>query len=152
MADRLNRPPGDPIPNDVTPAPPMPKPGRPLSDIQPHVAPTPPTPEPDLSPGPTPDDLTADALRHSLDRGRGGDKVDFIDPAAAPLGTDDEAGGHPPTREQIRMAAASELGPRPSEVEREARTIPHLANGGRVGIVPILLVAAVIVLMVVLFL
>jgi hypothetical protein len=35
--------------------------------------------------------LTTDRLRHDIDRGRGGDKVDNIDPAAAPLGTDDEA-------------------------------------------------------------
>lgn len=145
MADRPNRP-----PNDVTPAPPMPAPGRPLSDIQPHVAPTPPTPEPDLSPTPTPDDLTADALRHSLDRGRGGDKTDFMDPAAAPLGTDDEAAGFPPTREQIRMAAAAELGPRPAEDPRARRTIPERANGG-VGLWPVLILALLIAVLLAVF-
>ena len=157
-----NRPPNDPAPNDVIPASNIPP--RPLSDVQPHVAPTPPapdvTPAPDATGAPDgrfADDLTADALRQSLDHGRGQDKVNFSDPAAAPLGTDDEAGGHPPTREQVRMAAASELAPDelspgPRRVEREARTIPHLANAGRVGIVPILLVAGVIVLLVVLFL
>lgn len=169
MADRPNttppnRPqndkiPNDPIPNDVIPASNIPP--RPLSDVQPHVAPTPPAPKPDVTPAPdatgSPDDLTADALRQSLDHGKGQDKVNFRDPAAAPLGTDDEAGGHPPTREQVRMAAASELAPDemspgPRRVEREARTIPQLANAGRVGIVPILLVAGVIVLMIVLFL
>lgn len=163
MADRPNRPPNDPIPNDVIPASNIPP--RPLSDVQPHVAPTPPappapdvTPDPDLTDsGRRADDMTADALRQSLDHGRGQDKVNFTDPAAAPLGTDDEAGGHPPTREQVRMAAASELAPDelspgPRRVEREARTIPQLANAGRVGIVPILLVAGVIVLLIVLFL
>lgn len=163
MADRPNRPPNDPIPNDVIPASNIPP--RPLSDVQPHVAPTPPappapdvTPDPDLTDsGRRADDMTADALRQSLDHGRGQDKVNFTDPAAAPLSTDDEAGGHPPTREQVRMAAASELAPDelspgPRRVEREARTIPQLANAGRVGIVPILLVAGVIVLLIVLFL
>lgn len=80
----------------------------------------PPTP----AAAPSDDDLTADALRHELDRGRGGDKVDFTDPAAAPLGTDDEAGGHPPTREQILQAAREESGPaRRPEPGRTRRTI-----------------------------
>lgn len=87
--------------------------------------------EPPRGKGPSDDDLTADALRHALDRGAGGDKVDFIDPAAAPLGTDDEAGGHPPTREQILAAAREELGPaRPPEERRARRTIPLRAKDG----------------------
>lgn len=144
-------------PNDVTPIPPAP---RPLSDVQPHVAPT---PAPDVVPAPgsqtgdvpivgadvspTPDDLTADSLRHALDRGRGGDKVDFIDPAAAPLGTDDEAAGFPPTREQILMAAAHELGPRPSERLRARRTIPtRLGNGRGLGVVLVLVLLIVVMM------
>lgn len=148
MADR---------PNDVTPMPPSP---RPLSDVQPHVAPT---PAPDVVPtpgggtgdvpingadiSPTPDDMTVDSLRHALDRGRGGDKIDFMDPAAAPLGTDDEAAGFPPTREEIRMAAARELGPRPAERLRARRTIPaRLGNGMGFGImVALALLIAVLV-------
>ncbi len=31
--------------------------------------------------------------RHRIDTGQTGDKVDYPDPAAAPLGTDEEAGG-----------------------------------------------------------
>lgn len=46
---------------------------------------------------------TADSLRHSIDSGETGDKADWPDPAAAPLGTDDEAAGYPPTREQLDM-------------------------------------------------
>jgi hypothetical protein len=34
-------------------------------------------------------------LRHDIDSGRTGDKVDWPDPAAAPLGTDEEAAGTP---------------------------------------------------------
>lgn len=48
-------------------------------------------------------------LRHGIDHGGAGDKVAFPDPAAAPLGTDDEAAGHPPTRAQVRYAQAVEL-------------------------------------------
>lgn len=36
-----------------------------------------------------------DQLRHDIDQGRTGDKVRFPDPAAAPLGTDEEAAGTP---------------------------------------------------------
>lgn len=52
---------------------------------------------------------TADQLRICIDQGKAGDKVDFPDPSAAPLGTDDEAGGHPPTKAQVRLAASHEL-------------------------------------------
>ena len=54
--------------------------------------------------------ITADRLRHDIDRGRSGDKVPHPDPAAAPLGTDDEAGGHSPRPHQVQAAAATELG------------------------------------------
>ncbi len=38
---------------------------------------------------------TTEQLRHDIDQGRTGDKVRFPDPAAAPLGTDEEAAGTP---------------------------------------------------------
>ncbi len=44
---------------------------------------------------------TTDQLRIAIDRGAQGDKVDFPDPAAAPLGTDEEAAGNPPEGEEI---------------------------------------------------
>ena len=44
-------------------------------------------------------------LRDRIDRGGAGDKVAFSDPAAAPLGTDAEAAGTPPTEEQVRCVA-----------------------------------------------
>lgn len=43
-------------------------------------------------------------LRDDINSGRTGDKVAGFDPAAAPLGTDDEAGGTPPSAEQIAHA------------------------------------------------
>lgn len=49
-----------------------------------------------------------DQLRDEIDSGRTQDKVAHPDPAAAPLGTDAEAGGVPPTREEIRMASREE--------------------------------------------
>lgn len=48
--------------------------------------------------------VTTDRLRHEIDSGRTGEKADWPDPAAAPLGTDDEASGNPPDSEQVREA------------------------------------------------
>jgi len=47
---------------------------------------------------------TVDQLRKHIDSGLGADKVAFADPAAAPLGTDDEAAGTSPGPERIAMA------------------------------------------------
>ena len=57
---------------------------------------------------------TTEQLRIAIDQGTAGDKVDVTDPAAAPLGTDDEAGGTPNTAAQVRAAAAHEIRARPS--------------------------------------
>ncbi len=47
-------------------------------------------------------------LRNDIDQGRTGDKVRGFDPAAAPLGTDDEAGGAPPSAAAIAQARVAE--------------------------------------------
>jgi len=52
---------------------------------------------------------TSAQLRHGIASGQAGDKISNIDPAAAPLGTDDEAGGNPPTQQQLAQAAVHEL-------------------------------------------
>ncbi len=52
---------------------------------------------------------TADQLRAGIDRGQAGDKVPFPDPAAAPLGTDDEAAGQPPSPASVARAEEQEL-------------------------------------------
>jgi hypothetical protein len=64
-----------------------------------------------------------DRFRKDIDRGRAGDKTDYPDPAAAPLGTDDEAGGHPATQEELRIAREAEFRRRPSEREEEAPAV-----------------------------
>ena len=48
-------------------------------------------------------------LRRDIDSGRTGDKVAAPDPAAAPLGTDDEAAGTTPSAERVEMARMEEL-------------------------------------------
>lgn len=53
---------------------------------------------------------STDRLRHEIDHGKAGSKAPFPDPAAAPLGTDDEAAGMPPTPEEVALASHHELG------------------------------------------
>lgn len=53
---------------------------------------------------------TVEQLRDDIDSGRTGDKIAFPDPAAAPLGADDEAAGSPPTSDQIEEARRHERG------------------------------------------
>jgi hypothetical protein len=73
---------------------------------------------------------TTDRLRSDIDHGRTGDKVDFTDPATAPLGTDDEAAGSPPTREQIRHAEQQEIHRSPDDTAgRSARDMPSRQFG-----------------------
>jgi hypothetical protein len=50
---------------------------------------------------------TLDRFRDDIDRGLEADKVPGFDPAAAPLGTDAEAGGFPPTRWEREVEAQS---------------------------------------------
>lgn len=47
-------------------------------------------------------------LRREIDSGRTGDKIAWPDPAAAPLGTDDEAAGRPLTQRDVEQALKQE--------------------------------------------
>lgn len=53
---------------------------------------------------------TTEQLRHDIDRGKAGDKIPFPDPAAAPLGTDEEAAGTPVPPDAIEQAHRNEVG------------------------------------------
>jgi hypothetical protein len=52
---------------------------------------------------------TTSQLRHDIDSGRTGEKVAAPDPAAAPLGTDDEAAGTSPSGAAVAIARRAEL-------------------------------------------
>lgn len=96
-------------------------------------------------------DTTA-RLRKEIDAGNSGDKVTFPDPAASPLGTDDEAAGTPPTAERVRLAAASEVRQSgvdsPAVSDERGRTIsgegPGLASANIRPVVIALLVVLVL--------
>lgn len=72
-----------------------------------HPAPIEPAPG-DLPPVRPDAPPTSAELRDRIDRGQTGDKVPVVDPAAAPLGTDDEAAGTPPKAADVAAAAAAE--------------------------------------------
>jgi hypothetical protein len=54
--------------------------------------------------------MNPDQLRSAIDSGGTGDKVAFPDPAAAPLGTDEEAAGTPVSAAACRQAYLMETG------------------------------------------
>lgn len=83
-------------------------PPQPLSHQPPPDQPHPDQPHPSAD---------AHRLRHRIDQGLTGDKVPARDPAAAPLGTDDEAGGvssplrqEPPARPESRIPPGQKKG------------------------------------------
>ena len=51
---------------------------------------------------------TTAQLRGDIDSGTTGAKVSAPDPAASPLGTDDEAAGNTPSEDRIEMAREAE--------------------------------------------
>jgi hypothetical protein len=85
---------------------------------------------------------TTDQLRDRIDQGATGEKIAAPDPAAAPLGTDAEAGGSPPTASERKLEAASA----PQETAEPRQPLP----GGVVYLALIAALAIVIVAIVVL--
>ena len=69
---------------------------------------------------------TVERLRSEIDSGQAGDKVNFGDPAAAPLGSDEEAAGTPPDRAAIARARQQEVVRRPL-VRRTAAPILYVS-------------------------
>lgn len=81
-----------------------------------------------------------DQLRHDIDSGKTGDKVDFPDPAAVPLGTDAEAGGYPPQPSELR-AEAEAVPPATNRRRGDPGLLIYLSIAGCVGAVALTLVA-----------
>ena len=62
-----------------------------------------------------------DQLRHKIDAGETGDKVSCSDPAIAPLGTDEEAGGASTSPEDIAASALQQVVPDAGDAPTVAR-------------------------------
>jgi cobalamin biosynthesis Mg chelatase CobN len=87
-----------------------------------------------------------DQLRHAIDRGRTGSKVPHADPAAAPLGTDEEAAGTPPAPETVTRTYQRETGnPAAHSGSANASHSPTRSKSGHA--VPSALIFAVLALM-----
>jgi hypothetical protein len=52
---------------------------------------------------------TTEQLRDDIDSGRTGEKINWSDPAAVPLGADDEAAGTPPSGADVHRVRAREV-------------------------------------------
>lgn len=79
---------------------------------------------------------TTDQLRHNIDSGASGEKASFPDPAAAPLGTDAEASGNPPTEAERLLEAKSQ------SIVRQTRPM----NGPALYLAIVAVLAALLVL------
>ena len=84
---------------------------------------------------------TIDQLRDDIDCGRTGDKVNFSDPAAAPLGTDEEAAGTPLDPTVVAMVRDRELAKAPDRPKHEAQSSNDPQYPGR-GVIPVLAIIA----------
>jgi hypothetical protein len=73
-----------------------------------------PRPRPPRDDGPR---ATVAQLRQDIDSGATGDKVPVLDPALAPLGTDDEAAGFPPSPEMVAALREAERAERRSRLD-----------------------------------
>jgi hypothetical protein len=86
-------------------------------------------------------DPSIDQLRDDIDRGRTGEKVDGSDPAAAPLGTDEEAAGTPLSASVIAQT-------RDRELSRPRQPPQHRHGPGHawilIGIIMVLIIGCII--------
>lgn len=103
---------------------------------------------------PQPRGDTSAQLRDDIDSGRTGDKTPGLDPAAAPLGTDAEAAGTPPSAAEIAAARAAEARGRGHHAPNAAN--PDLAPDGvlprrRHGPRGVLVLAALIAVILIVF-
>jgi hypothetical protein len=80
-------------------------------------------------------------VRDRIDRGETGDKIAVEDPAAAPLGTDAEAGGSGTDAKEIaRSAAGEQAGPIAQAAAQRRTAVPRPRN-----VVGLVLAAAALV-------
>lgn len=80
---------------------------------------------------------TTDRLRDDIDSGKTQDKVRYPDPAAAPLGSDDEAAGNPPSPRQRQQEAQN----------RDVQDEPSRRDPGALWAYGFLIVGAVLVVL-----
>jgi hypothetical protein len=94
---------------------------------------------------------TTEQLRAAIDRGETRDKVVGSDPAASPLGTDDEAAGAPPSPEAREIAMRAETDragvAAGRDPDQEGRVSGRATGGRTVAVIGAMLVAALVLLL-----
>ena len=86
---------------------------------------------------------TTAMLKGDVDSGRTGDKNPVFDPGLSPLGTDDEAAGHPPSAQRVAIARRSENARRWAKGSRKAGAAHHKQYGVPVVFLGFILAVAV---------
>ena len=86
---------------------------------------------------------TVAQLRNDIDQGRTGDKIAWPDPAAVPLGVDEEAAGTPPSAAAVAQAHAEETSRSVSARRRRAGAEIFMTVGIGLAICAILLLVLV---------
>lgn len=93
---------------------------------------------------------TMSRLRHDIDSGKTGDKIPVEDPAAAPLGTDEEAAGTPVPPEAVAQAHKYETsGPKSTGLGQPAPAgvaMRALAFAGAAVVAAVVLIGAALFL------
>jgi hypothetical protein len=85
---------------------------------------------------------TVEQLRSGIDRGRARDKVSGFDPAAVPLGADDEAGGTPVTPDRVELAQRHvDAAPR---THNDGGVLPYVAAIGTIAGILVLAAASLL--------
>lgn len=86
--------------------------------------------EPRPQPAPPPDGHSTSAqLRRDIESGATGDKVPVLDPAAAPLGTDDEAAGAQSSPAVVDAVRREERAARPANTNPGSSVAPGAGRG-----------------------
>jgi hypothetical protein len=86
-----------------------------------------------------------DQLRERIDSGHTAEKIGFPDPATAPLGTDAEAGGAPPTKGEVALdhQAAAAAAPVRSRRPHSSGVVIYIAMAVLFGIVLLGILASI---------
>lgn len=83
---------------------------------------------------------TTDQLRNRIDSGRTGEKIAMPDPAAAPLGTDAEAAGSPPSPAERRLEAEQT----PTAGAEQSRPVGGIIYIAAIGVVAVAFIFVVV--------
>lgn len=98
-----------------------------------------------MEPPPDSGQPNAATLKGDINSGRTGDKNPVFDPGLSPLGTDDEAAGHPPSPFRIALARYHENIERWSRGSRKASAVHNKDDGMPVVFIGFIVAAGLVI-------